>query len=100
MDTFKEISGARSLLNLGTEATMDEIKTSYRNLLMQWHPDVCGESRDQCKEMTEKVVAAYRILVHYCSNYRFSFSKEAVMRHLSEEEWWFERFGHDPFWGK
>jgi hypothetical protein len=35
----------------------------------------------------------------YCVNYQYSFSEDTVKRHLSTEEWWFERFGGDPLWG-
>jgi hypothetical protein len=38
--------------------------------------------------------------MEYCDSYAYSFSEEAVRRHLSPEEWWADRFGQDPLWGK
>jgi preprotein translocase subunit Sec63 len=100
VDRFKEINEARKLLELDERATMDEIKSNYRRLLRRWHPDKCDGDVVQCKEMTKKIVDAYRIILAYCSQYRFSFAKEEVNNYLSGEEWWFERFGADPLWGK
>jgi DnaJ-class molecular chaperone len=100
MNKYQEITEARKLLELPERATMEEIKVKYRNLTMKWHPDRCKETKEKCTEMTAKIVAAYRIIIEYCNHYKFSFSKEEVRNHLSEEEWWFERFGKDPLWGK
>ena len=100
MKKYNKITKARKLLNLSEQATMEEIKASYRSLLMRWHPDVCNESREECARMTAKIIAAYRTIADYCSHYKFSFSKEEVAEHLSEEDWWVERFGQDPVWGK
>jgi DnaJ-class molecular chaperone len=99
MNKYQEITEARKLLGLPERATMEEIKTNYRSLITKWHPDTCKETKQKCTEMTARLVAAYRIIIDYCSNYKFSFSKEEVRNHLSEEEWWFERFGNDPLWG-
>ncbi len=97
---YKDILEARELLGLPERASMDEIKSSYRRLVSLWHPDRCREDKERCDEMTRKIIAAYEIIAAYCENYRYSFTEEEVRRYLSAEEWWFEKFGNDPLWGK
>jgi hypothetical protein len=48
--------------------------------------------------MTIRIIAAYRLIIDYCKNYGFSFSKEEVSHYLPAEERWFERFGRSPLW--
>ncbi len=98
MKKYQQINQARIMLELPERATMEEIKLNYRNLIRKWHPDKCDSNRDNCKEMTVKIISAYRIINEYCRNYKFSFSKEEVSNYLSAEEWWFERFGKTPLW--
>ncbi len=100
MNKYGKITEARKLLELPERATIEEIKANYRNLVRAWHPDRCKEAKEKCTERTARIVAAYGIIIEYCNHYRFSFSKEEVMNHLSEEEWWLERFGNDPLWYK
>jgi preprotein translocase subunit Sec63 len=96
MNKYQKITGARQLLMLPESATMEQIKSNYRLLLSKWHPDKSIENQEQCNEMTHKIVAAYQMILAYCNQYPYSFSEKVVNRHLSPEEWWFERFGHDP----
>jgi DnaJ-class molecular chaperone len=100
MNTYDKITAARKILELPETATMSSIKTSYRRLLARWHPDTCNENKDACVEMTRNIISAYQTIMEYCLQYRYSFSEEVVRRHQSTEEWWFERFGEDPLWGK
>ncbi|MBW1971850.1 MAG: J domain-containing protein [Deltaproteobacteria bacterium] len=97
---YEIITEARNILGLPEKATMQQIINSYRELLKKWHPDKCKEDKDKCKEMSIKVIEAYRIIIDYCSNYEYSFTKEDVARSLSPEDWWYQRFGDDPLWGK
>lgn len=85
-------------MGLSERASLEEIKTNYRALILKWHPDRCHADREKCKAMTTKIIAAYKIINDYCKNYKFSFSKEEVSNYLSAEEWWFERFGNNPLW--
>ena len=100
MKQYQEITAARRLLELPETATLASIKSNYRRLLAKWHPDKCPEDHEQCNEMTRKIIAAYHTIMDYCRHYQYSFSEEAVRRHLSPEEWWFERFGDGPPWGE
>ena len=100
MSKYEEISAARKILGLPETANMASIKRNYRRLLAKWHPDKCDENREACAEMTRKIVSAYEAIMAYCLQYQYSFSENTVRRHRSAEEWWFERFGDDPLWGK
>jgi len=99
MNKYQEITEARKLLELPEHATMDEIKAQYRELLGRWHPDTCSQDKDLCLEMTKKLIAAYEVIIAYCSQYRYSFTRDAVSKYLSGQEWWMKRFGDDPLWG-
>lgn len=100
MSRYKEITEARELLDLSEQASMEEIKSNYRKLLNKWHPDKCGEDSDECLEMTTRLIAAYKVIVSYCEQYKYSFTEEAVVRTLTGEDWWLHRFGDDPLWGR
>ena len=100
MKKYEEITKARHILELPERATMEEIRDHYRRLVRQWHPDRGRHTNKECTEMTVKIVDAYRLIIDYCSNYKFCFSEEEVRNHLSEEDWWFDRFGTDPVWHK
>jgi len=100
MNKYQDITEARKLLELPQRATMKEIKSNYRMLLAKWHPDRCSENKEQCNEMTKKIIAAYKTILAYCNQYKYSFSKDEVKNNLPPEEWWFERFGNDPLWGR
>ena len=99
-DRFKEIDEARKLLNLPEAASMETIKANYKKMIAKWHPDKSLENKEECAEMTRRIIAAHEVILDYCQNYQFSFSQESVKRHKTKEEWWFDRFGHDPLWGK
>ena len=99
MGLFEDINEARMLLDLPERATIEDIKSQYRKLIQKWHPDRCKADKDTCKEMSAKIIAAYRLISDYCNNYQFSFSKEEVSNYLPPEEWWYERFGRSPLWG-
>jgi DnaJ-class molecular chaperone len=72
---FKEIEGARKILGLGETATMREIRESYRNLVLECHPDRAGERKSAGNGRFREITAAYEVLVSYCSSYRYSFRK-------------------------
>ena len=96
MNTYQKISEARKVLGIPEQATLSEIKAKYRKLIKKWHPDINRENKDQCDEMTKKIVNSYAIILGYCKQYKISFSQEEVKKYLSEEEWWHDRFGDDP----
>ena len=99
MDTYQKITAARKILELPEQATLAEIKTRYRKLIRQWHPDHYPDDQERCKEMSTTIIAAYRTIVKFCEQYRFSFRQEEVQKYLTDTEWWTDRFGNDPLWG-
>ena len=86
-----EIDQARRLLGLGELASIAEIKTAYRNLCKQWHPDALEDDASGSAKIKD-INAAYRLLLDYCENYRFSFSPEEI-ESFDPEKWWSRRFG-------
>jgi curved DNA-binding protein CbpA len=98
-NTYQELTEARTVLALPEQTTLKDIKTQYRKLLKQWHPDTCPEPQERCHEMTTKIIAAYTRIMAYCAEYKISFAQEEVREYLSPEEWWFERFGDDLIGG-
>ena len=95
MNTYQELTEARTILELPEQTTLHDIKTQYRKLLKRWHPDKCQENKEIRHEMTTKIIAAYTRIMAYCMQYKISFAQQDVREYLSPEEWWFERFGDD-----
>ncbi len=97
---YEKILMARKILQLSDSATMEEIKDSYRRLITKWHPDRCVEEKEACLEMTNKIISAYKVILNYCINYKFSFSRKEVEKYITGEEWWIRQFGQGPGWEK
>ena len=97
---YKDIIEAKELLELPDRASMEEIKSNYRRLIGRYHPDRCRDNDEECSETAKRIIAAYNNITLYCNQYKYSFAEEELKKHLSDEEWWFERFGVDPLWGK
>jgi DnaJ-class molecular chaperone len=74
MGKYEEITKARQVLELHEFASLKEIKNKYRELLREWHPDLCRENEAIRKQKTIEIIKAYRIIMDYCEQYRFSFS--------------------------
>ena len=100
MNLHEKISAARKILDLPEQATIREIKASYRKLVRKWHPDKCKDTREKCLEMTARLNAAYKTIMDYCEQYRYSFAEDEVHKYLPSDEWWMDRFGNDPIWNK
>lgn len=100
MKTYMEITEARLVLELPEKASQQEIRDNYRRLIRKWHPDTCREDGGKCTEMTAAINAAYELITAYCSRYRISFAEDEVNQYISDAEWWLNRFGNDPLWGK
>lgn len=90
---FEEIEKARILLELPVTASMNQIRNNFKRLIKKWHPDICKENKEYCREMTENLVKAYRTIMDYCREYRYSFEKQEVEHHQSYQEWWNKQFG-------
>lgn len=99
MGKYEEITKARQVLGLYESATLKDIKNNYKELLKEWHPDLCKENEEICNEKTIEIINAFKTIMEYCDNYKFSFSKEEIEKYISAEEFWGKKFGSDPIWG-
>jgi len=99
MGKYEEITKARQVLGLDESVSLKEIKNKYREFLKEWHPDLSKENEELRKEKTVEIIHAYRKIMDYCEQYRFSFSREEIEKYISPEELWAKQFGKDPIWG-
>ncbi len=96
------IEQARDILHLGDDATLAEIKRAYHRLSKRYHPDSAqGKGQGNTDKMYQ-LTAAYEQLMQYCAEYRFPLtpSGKEELDQCDPEDWWQERFGEDPLWGK
>lgn len=94
--TYTDLQKALQVLGLSERATLKEIKARHRELVKRHHPDT-GNASDS--EMIQKVNAAYRILLDYVTEYRFSFAEDEFYEQNPEERIWMQ-FADDPLWGR
>ncbi|MGD9143487.1 MAG: J domain-containing protein [Dehalococcoidia bacterium] len=87
MANFNEIEEARKLLGLGEEATLKEIKKAYRKLAHRHHPDKPAEDDTREDETMKRLNLAYRLLLDYCNEYKYSFREEDVIRTYFYDEY-------------
>ena len=95
MKYYEKITHAREVLDIPLQATQAEIKKQYYELMKKVHPDVSQDHHDNHSRSVE-ITNAYRLISHYCENYRFSFEKSEVNKYQPVEELWLEKFGEDP----
>ena len=94
--TYVDLQEAVRVLGLRERATLREIKIRHRELVKRYHPD-SGNVEDG--KTIRKVNAAYRILLDYITEYRFSFA-ENEFYDQNPEEHLRRQFMDDPLWGK
>lgn len=89
---------AKELLGLGDRATLGEIKRSYRSQCKANHPDIVGD--DKAKgDMMRKLTRAYDLLMNHSEQFKIPLVP-LDNESLEPEDWWMDRFGQDPLWGK
>ncbi len=101
MADFKQIDEARKILGLGETATLEEIKSTYKELALKYHPDRCeDEKKKECEEMFKKISCANDILMSYCAGYKYSFKEKDAKRNTMDKEFreHLKRF-YDGWWG-
>jgi curved DNA-binding protein CbpA len=91
--TFKDIEKARKTLGLQDTASMEDIKSSHRNLILKFHPDRHSSSKDKdaCQEKVKEINTAYEIIMNYCIRYPISFTRDRV-KYIEEGEYQKEHF--------
>lgn len=90
---WEEIEEARKILKLPKKTTRKEIIENYRKLAKEYHPDHGG-----CEELIKKLNYAYELLMEYCDNYLIDLEAKEI--DLDPKDWWLNKFGEDPIWGK
>lgn len=85
---------AKTLLGLHDKATLQEIKTRYKALMQQWHPDRHPDDPKTANAMSAKINHAYQVITHYVKQYEYRFDEDHLKQTcLTPQEWWNERFG-------
>jgi hypothetical protein len=91
---FEDLKEALDVFSLTGKASLQEIKARHRALVKRHHPDAGGSENDPIRQIN----AAYQILLAYCRDYRFSFSREEFLEQRPEERLR-QQFAQDPIWG-
>lgn len=63
---MRRIVNYRKILGVNESAELKELKTVYRNLMKDWHPDKFQDNHDQrldAEEKSKKIIEAYHFLV-------------------------------------
>ena len=63
---MKRIGEYRKLFGTEENSTLKELKTSYRNLVKEWHPDKFREGDEKTEEaeiMSRKIIDGYKFLI-------------------------------------
>lgn len=83
---FAAVDAARQTLGLDRYATLEEIRTAFKKLAAEWHPDRHAASpepyRLKAEARFQEVSAAHDLLSEYVSRYLYSFKEEDVKRSL------------------
>jgi len=94
--TYAELQESLRIFGLEQRSSLRTIKTRYRQLVKRHHPD-SGNATDP--ETIQQINAAYRILLDYVSEYRFSFDEEDFYEQNPDERLR-QQFMETPLWGK
>ena len=60
---MKKIIGYRKLLGVNEQAGLQELKTTYRNLMKEWHPDKFPDNPELAEAKSRHIIEAYHFLV-------------------------------------
>lgn len=63
---MKRINEYKKMFNVENDMTLKQLKTTYRNLVKEWHPDKFQKGDDQAVEaelMSRKIIDGYHFLV-------------------------------------
>ncbi len=68
---------ALNVLGLPPFVTKNEIKKRYRKLAREFHPDISND-----KEQIVKINAAYKLLMEYIEDFRYSFDEQELSKQI------------------
>lgn len=95
---WEALAVAKELLGLPDRVTRREIKRSYHKKCLENHPDIVGEDQGKA-EIMRGLTRASELLMSYCDQFKIPLVP-LQDEDLDPEDWWMDRFGHDPLWGK
>ena len=67
---MKKIIGYRKLLGVTEHAPLQELKTVYRNLMKEWHPDKFPDNAELAESKSRHIIEAYHFLVSIAAETR------------------------------
>ncbi len=94
--THDELKAALRVFGLGERATLQEIKSRYREMARQHHPDVGNGTGP---EEIYRVIEANRVIMAYVESYSCCFSEREYLEQNPEERLR-RQFMSDPVWGR
>lgn len=92
---------AADILGIGDAASINQIRSRYHALVLEWHPDVSGYGSDETHNGMVRLNEAYEVLIHYCLRYQIPFSdKDGIQEgENGYDSAWMDQYGCDPIWG-
>ncbi|KUG19584.1 dnaj-class molecular chaperone [hydrocarbon metagenome] len=95
------IREAADILGIADRASINEIRSRYRALVREWHPDISPHAPDDTHDEMVRLNEAYSILIDYCMQYEIPLRPEDIRLNAGEQpmDAWMERYGDDPIWG-
>jgi hypothetical protein len=94
----ERLLAARDLLGLDDSASIAEIRKAYRNKAKEYHPDTAAPDNSDETGM-HRLTEAYKTLIDYCQDFKIPLNP-SESDPTDDEDWWMNRFGNDPLWGK
>ncbi|PHQ65609.1 MAG: molecular chaperone DnaJ [Sulfurimonas sp.] len=89
--SFKDFEQALETLNIVTRMTHVDLKNQYQRLSKKYHPDMPDGNGEKFREINE----AYKIILAYMKDYRFSLDEEEFHRQnpfSNRPDDWFKSF--------
>jgi DnaJ-class molecular chaperone len=84
------------ILKVTINATVPDIKTSYKKLAMKYHPDKNVDAdKQQCEEMFKEISEAYQVLSNIQTRKTYDDSRKQSVKHLPHSNFSFS--ARDPF---
>lgn len=95
------VRAAADVLGISDRASITEIRSRYRALVKEWHPDVSEREPDETHQEMVRLNDAYGILMRYCLQVQISFRPEDLHKVTGGDplETWMAQYGDDPIWG-
>jgi DnaJ-class molecular chaperone len=75
MIDYKEIKESCDILEINEDASINDIKASFRRLSFEYHPD---KNNNVINDKFLNLKSAYDILISFCENYKIDFSEKKL----------------------